>query len=84
MRTGEEGQNALWLSQNTKRCPNCKGRCGEGGQEGEKKRRGIIERGEREEREEERERRSFDSYICIVHIEKNDGCMHMVCQLSAF
>ena len=50
----------------------------------EGKRGGIIERGEREEREEERERRSFDSYICIVHIEKNDGCMHMVCQLSAF
>jgi len=40
MRTGEEGQNALWLSQNTKRCPNCK-----------------------------------------VHIEKNDGCMHMICKI---
>jgi len=40
MRTGEEGQNALWLSQNTKRCPNCK-----------------------------------------VHIEKNEGCMHMICKI---
>jgi len=39
MRSGEEGQNALWLSQNTKRCPACK-----------------------------------------VHIEKNEGCMHMVCK----
>jgi len=24
LRSGEEGQNALWLSQNTKRCPACK------------------------------------------------------------
>jgi len=39
LRSGEEGQNALWLSQNTKRCPACK-----------------------------------------VHIEKNEGCMHLICK----
>lgn len=57
MRTGEEGQNAFWLSQNTKRCPNCKGI------------NFIIAL-------------LVDHILTFlfstVHIEKNDGCMHMV------